>query len=87
MTGRVWEDCCRTVMNEEEQIRGSPTGSLWKLLQSISVGFRQGQEATTDHLNSGSVRSTTLSEAFRDAATRGTAEQSDHPSHMDRQQE
>ena len=27
-----------------------------------------------------------LSEAFRVAATRGTAEQSDHPSHVDRQQ-
>ena len=40
----------------------------------------------TDHLNSGSARSATLSEAFREAATRGTTEQSDHPSHMDRQQ-
>ena len=33
---------CRTVMNKEEQIRGSLTGSPWKLLQRIFRGFSPG---------------------------------------------
>ena len=52
--------------------------------RGFSVGFRKRQETFTDHLNSGSARGTPLAEAFRGAATRGTAVPSDHRSHMDR---
>ena len=81
-TGREWEKGYLTGTIKEEQA----WFSLEVSPEDFSVGFRQRQETITDHLNSGSARSTPLAEAFCGAATRGTAVPSNHLSHMDRQQ-
>ena len=61
----------------DEQGRADPKQSCLVLLGShsrgFSVGLRPRQETFTDHLNSGGACSSSLAEAFRGAATRGTA--------------
>ena len=87
-TGREWEDGCHTVMNKEEQIRGSLTGSPLEVTpEDFPWVFVRGRKPSQIISTLEALAVLLSLRLFATRQPEGQREQSDHPSHMDRQQQ